>query len=245
MKERKLTQSKEVFHLGTSVFPLLDVKESVGGAPVTVEYKGTCFLMIIGQQHVFVTAKHLLQETPDKYNLYIGYNTPAGQSSFLKVSAAYVNHLSEDISFFLPTARMKKEYNQLLVPMKSLRHPLPVGQGVLVYGFPNSGQQGGRRDIPIVNIQRTRYEGKVVRVDHDCPLPAMKTVYQLDLPSPKGLSGAPIMVVHDDTLAVAGYIIGEQTTNSKSVAIATDFTPSVEIEQLLTDVSRKLASGKE
>lgn len=234
-----------VFHLETSVFPLLDVKESMEGTPTFVEYLGTCFLIKMGQQDVFVTAKHLLSEEPDKHNLCLAYNTSEGHSSYLKVRATYVNHVGEDTSFFLPTAEMKAEYEQIVVPMEWLRCSIPVGQGVLIYGFPNSGQQSGDNAVPVVNIQGTRYEGKVLGIDYDCPLPAMKTIYQIDLPSPRGLSGSPVMVIHRNAIAVAGYIIGEQTINGKPVATAADFTPFVEIERLLIDVGRKIASGQE
>jgi len=234
---------ESVFHLETSVFPLLDVKESMEDTPTTVKYYGTCFLIRMGQQHVFVTAKHLLYETPDKYNLYLSYNTPEGRSSSLKVRACYTNHRKgQDISFFLPTAEMKAEYEHVLVPMEWLRYKLPVGQGVLVYGFPGSYQQNEDGVIPIVNIQGRRYEGKVLGIGHGCPLPLMKTYYQIDVPSPRTLSGSPVMVIHRNAIAVAGYIIGEQKTNGKPVATAADFTPFVEIERLLIDVSRKLVS---
>jgi hypothetical protein len=239
-----IEKKERVFYLEKCVFPLLDFMVGSGHTPATVEYKGTCFLIRMGNQHVFITAKHLLHETPDKYNLYLAYNTPEEQASYLKISAGYVNHVGQDISFFLPTRVMKEKYEHLFIPMELLRHPLPIGQGVLVYGFPNSGQQGFVGHIPIVNIQRTRYEGKVLGVDHD-PLPPMKTIYRLDIPSPPGLSGSPVIVIHNNTLAVAGYIIGEQTTNNgERFAVATDFTPFVEIQQLLIDVSRKLASAR-
>lgn len=231
-----------VFYLETSIFPLLDVKESAGSMPTTREYLGTCFLIRMGQQHVFITARHLLSETPDKYNLYLSYNTPEGHSSPLKVRVAYINHVDQDISFFLPTADMKAQYEHLLVPMEWLRSGLPIGQGVLVYGFPGSDQQNEDDVTSIVNIQRTRYEGKVLGIDSDCPLPRMESVYQIDVPSPRGLSGSPVVVIHRGILAVAGYIIGEQTINGRPVAIAADFTPFVEIERLLIDVSRKLVS---
>ena len=240
MEHRQKTEER-AFYLETSVFPLLDVKDSMKDIPTIVECPGTCFLIKMGQQDVFVTAKHLLSEKPDKHNLYLAYNTSEGRSSYLKVKAACVNHVGEDTSFFLPTAEMKAEYEQILVPMEWLRCSIPVGQGVLVYGFPNSGQQSGANAEPMVNIQRTRYEGKVLGIDHDCPLPVMKTIYQIDVPSPRGLSGSPVMVIHKETVAVAGYIIGEQTINGRSVATAADSTPFVEIERLLIDASRKLA----
>lgn len=231
-----------IFHLETSVFPLLEIKKIDNNMTDEVEYKGTCFLVKLGQQDIFVTAKHLLHRSPDEYDLYIGYNTPQGKSSFLKIRAAYVNNLGQDISFIIPTAKMKREYEGFLVPMELLRHALPVGQRVLVYGFPNTRQQKKRGAVPVVDIQRTRYEGKVLGVDKDCPFPPMKTIYQLGIPSPKGLSGSPVMVVHNSTVVVAGYIIGEQTTDGVAVATATDFMPFVEIEKLLIDVSRKLTS---
>jgi len=240
--EQSQKTDDSVFHLETSVFPLLDVKERIEGAPTTVEYKGTCFLVRMGQQHVFVTATHLLGETPDMHNLFIAYNTPEGRSSYLKVRAVWVNHTSRDISFFLPIAEMKADYGHALVPMEWLRHSLPVGQGTLAYGFPNSGQQNIGSVMPIVDIQRVRHEGKVLEVEHGHPFARMKTVYYLDFPAPEGLSGSPVMVIHDNTLAVAGYILAEQTTNGRPAAVCTDNTPFTEMESLLIDVSRKLAS---
>ena len=233
---------KGIFHLEAVVFPLLDVREGVEGTPATVQYLGTCFLTKMGHQHVFVTAKHLLCDTPDNYNLYLAYNTPEGTPSYLKVRAVWVNHTSRDMSFFLPIAEMKADYAHVFVPMNWLRCNLPIGQGALVYGFPNSGQQNGSDEVPVVNIRRTRHEGKVLGVEHDHPFAHMKTVYYLDFPAPEGLSGSPVMVIHDNALAVVGYILGEQTTDGKPVAVCTDNTPFAEMESLLIDVSRKLAS---
>ena len=237
-----LKKEEKVFHLETSVFPLLDVKESMNGMPKTIEYKGTCFLILMGQQHIFVTAKHLLSETTHDHNLYLASNTPKEIPSLLKVDVCYVNHLKQDISFFFPSSRMKAEYEHLLVPMGWLRHRLSIGQGVFGYGFPNSVQQDTDDTIPIFNVQRTKYEGHELCIDNDCLLPSMKTIYQLDIPSPRGLSGSPVMVVHRNTVAVAGYIIGEQSIDGMSVATAANFTPFVEIERLLIDVSQRQES---
>lgn len=231
-----------LFHLEIRVFPLLDVKGEDGGTPTTVQYKGTCFLIRMGQQDIFVTAKHLLTETPDNYNLYLAYNTPEGNPSYLKVRAIWVNHTSRDISFFLPCAEMKATYEHILVPMEWLRYSLPIGQGTLVYGFPNSSQQNGGSVVPIVGIQNARYEGKVLGVEHNHPFARMKTVYYLDFPAPEGLSGSPVMVVHNNTLAVAGYILAQQVTDGKPTAVCTDNTPFTEMESLLIDLSNKLAS---
>ncbi|MCX6642098.1 MAG: hypothetical protein NTV15_01750, partial [Candidatus Bathyarchaeota archaeon] len=169
------------FWLETSVFPLLDFKKVAGEVPISVEYKGTCFLMMLAQNPVFVAPKHLLVETPDKYNLHIAYNTPNGRPSYLKVRAVYANHDRQDISFFVPTAAMMEECCHRLVPMELLRHPLTVGQGVLVYGFPNS-EIAADGQVPILNIQRTRYEGKVLRVEEDHPFTRIQKIYYLDFP---------------------------------------------------------------
>lgn len=235
MKEDK------TFYLETSVFPLLDVKEGNDGRAKAIDYKGTCFLIVMGRQHLFVTAKHLLQGSVDDYNLFLAYNTAEGKASYLKVEAIHVDNNGQDISFFIPTDRMKKTYGNLFIPMAPLRRRLPVGQSVFVYGFPNSGQQNVGSNTLVVRIKRKRYEGKVINIDHNCPLPKMNVVYQLELPSPRGLSGSPVMVVYKGTVAVAGYIIGQQTTNGKPIAIASDFTPFLQIEKLLIKVSQKLA----
>lgn len=234
-----------VLHLETRVFPLWDVKRSDSGTPCEAEYKGTCFLIRMGQQHVFVTAKHLLFDQPDKYDLMLGYNTPEGESSLIKVRAGYTNHVSQDVSFFLPTAEMKSEYDHLLCPMEWLRHRLPIGQGVLAYGFPGRAQNGQAHDLPMLEVRRGRYEGKVVGIEEDHPFARTGRVYYLGFHAPPGLSGAPVMVVHDNTLAVAGYILGEQTTDGRPVAACTDNTPFIEIERLLADISRKLANDSD
>ena len=241
-------QSNErVIHLEVRVFPLLNVRKEPRGGHSTVEYKGTCFLTRLAGNHVFVTAKHLLKKSPDKYDLHIGFNTPDGRASTIKVESMYVNHTRQDVSFFIPTPAMRRVYESVLVPMEVVKHPLPVGQGVLVYGFPDSGWDSVFNGLPVVSIRRTRHEGKVIEVERDYPLTqtSMSTVYRLDFPAPGGLSGAPVMVTHTGDVAVAGYVLGEQDTDGEPYAIATDYTLFVEIEQLLLDAWRKVESGSD
>lgn len=238
--ERATEETRGEIFLENRIFPLLSLHGGEGGKVSHIDYRGSCFLTRMGQQEVFVTAKHLLHDTPDMYDLYIAYSTPGGVQSYLRLRAAYVNHLDQDISFFIPTAEMREEYKGILFPMNWLRHELGIGQGVLVYGFPNSGQQNANLTPPVVQIQRARYEGKVVGIESKCPFPRMQRIYQIDIPSPMGLSGAPVMVVDKKLLAVAGYIIGEQTTSGAVFATASDNSPFVEIERLLIDVSRRL-----
>lgn len=240
-KDEALQSNVRVIHLEVRVFPLLSVIEESGTGRSTVEYRGTCFLTRLAGNHVFVTAEHLLKKSPDKYDLHIGYNTPDGRASTFKVESMYVNHTKRDVSFFIPPPAMREAYKSTLVPMEVVKHPLPVGQGVLVYGFPDSGPDSVFEGLPVVSIRRTKHEGKVVEVERDYPLTKrpISTAYRLSFPAPKGLSGAPVMVMYNGDVAVAGYVLGEQHTNGKPYAIATDYTPFVEIEQLLVDAIRK------
>jgi len=246
MSDRQKTsgQEEKEFDLETSVFPLLDVKIGDDGKACAIDYKGTCFLVTMGRQHLFLTARHLLQGSPDNNDLYIGYNAAADRPSYLKVEAIYVENYGQDISFFIPTNEMKENYQGLLVPMAPVKRQLPIGQKVLVYGFANSGQLDSDEQVPEIRIRRNRYEGKVVGIEQNCPLPSMKTVYKLEIPSPAGMSGSPVMVIHKGNVMVAGYIIGEQMTNDKPYATATDFTPFVQIEKLLVKVTQKLVPKK-
>ena len=244
MEKDRTQESKErIIHLEIRVFPLLEIAERSGGMPVTVIKRGTCFLVWLAGNHVFVTAKHLLEEPPDRRDLAICWNTPDGRVTAIKVECMYVNHLKRDVSFFIPSPAMKESYESLLVPMLPLRHPLKIGQNVLTYGFPFKGQIRVVGEPPEISIHRTRHEGKVLEVEREYPLTPIGTVYRLDFPAPEGLSGSPVMVMYNGDLAVAGYVIGEQTTNGEPFAVSTDHSALMEIEQLLIEAGRATASS--
>ena len=57
---------------------------------------------------------------------------------------------------------MRKAYESILVPMAPLRHPLPIGQNVLAFGFPFEGQVSVVGEPPEISIHRTKHEGKVL-----------------------------------------------------------------------------------
>lgn len=69
------------------------------------------------------------------------------------------------------------------------------------------------------------------------------TIYRLDFPAPEGLSGSPVMVMYEGDLAVAGYVIGEQTTNGEPFAVAADHSALMAIEQLLIEAGRTAVSS--
>lgn len=232
-----------VVNLETRIFPLFELTKKVGDECTPVIYHGTCFLTRLARWPVFVTAKHLLKESPDERDLYIGYHAPVQGASAIKVESIGANHVREDISFFIPTPAMWKTCKSLLDPIEPLRHPLPVGQQVMVYGFPGSGTVDVSGNVPLVDVHRVKHKGKVLGVEHDCPEPTMTTVYLLDIPSPRGLSGSPVIVVHNDAPAIAGYVIGEKETDGKLVATAADHTALMEIEQVLMDARRDTASN--
>jgi len=200
--------------------------------------------MNLANQHVFITAKHLLDDSPDKNNLFISFNTTDGQANYIKLNILLVNNLGQDISFFIPTLDMQKKYKNNLIPLNPLRHTLPIGQSVLIYGFPDRKQHGFTSGIPLVKIQRRRYEGNVVEIEKNCLYPIMSTYYKLDIPSPKGLSGSPVLVVYNNELVVTGYIIGQQETDGRALATSSDFKPFDEIEKLLIDYKKTHIKNK-
>jgi hypothetical protein len=228
------------FHLETSVFPLLHIANGSSLTGMRGEYLGTCFLTLLAGNHVFVTARHLLESDPTKYNLYLGFCTPDDRVSIIKVRVIYVNSKVKDVSFFIPVAEMKTSYSGILSPMQVLRYPLPVGQSVLAYGFAGSKQELDSKGVPVMIINRTRFEGKVVAVDNYFPDAPSRSIYKLAFEAPRGLSGSPIMVIHEGQVKVAGFVLGEIESSDKSSAMAADFTPFIEIEKLIMDFSTKL-----
>jgi hypothetical protein len=243
--ESNKIEDARTINLETRVFPLLNLVLGQNGEPSAARYLGTCFLLNLNGQDVFVTAKHLLDLTPDSYNLYLSYCQFDGEATYLKVRCAYVNHTRKDLSFFIPTPEMQKDYRGVLSPMNLLHHQLPIGQGVLVYGFPESHQSQEVSGPPLVQIHRHRFEGKVVEIEDDYPLTNIGRVYKLNVAAPEGLSGAPLMVIFKEQVVVAGYVVGEQLSNGEPTAICSDISPLIEIEKLLLDITGRLGrSGK-
>ncbi len=202
-----------------------------------VACSGTCFLTTIAHRHVFVTASHVLSDPSDGIDLYLSFNTQDDKPGYVKVTALYTKHLRRDLSFFVPTDQMVSQYRHLFVPLPPLMQQLPVGAQVSTYGFPGSRQVGEASGVPVVHIQRQRYDGSIVAIESDFWIAnTARTVYHLDFPSPRGLSGAPIICVGGEGIYVAGYILVEMDSNGRKFAVATDYTPFVEIERLLLDV---------
>ncbi len=244
MRDNNEMNDPKTVNLETRVFPLLNLRLGQDGRANTVEYLGTCFLLNLVGQHVFVTASHLLGSTPDKCNLHISYCQSDGRASYVKVRCALVKHVRKDVSFFLPTLEMTQEYDGLISSMGILREELGVDQGVLVYGFPESQQREVIDGTPLVHIRRRRLEGKVVEIENDYALTSIGRVYRLNVAAPRGLSGAPVMVILKERILVAGYVIGEQSSNGEPTAICSDASPLLEIEKLLLDMARSTESSQ-
>jgi hypothetical protein len=206
---------RKLITLEDRVFPLIALVE--GSAETSGSgghYLGTCFLIQIGPQHVFVSAGHTTSGLKSDAPLFLGFNARGAGQSTLKVEALHVHHLSQDVAFFLPTARMKLSYQELLTPTSVIWELLTVGQKVIVFGFPNSSQFDALANVPEMLIQRGRFDGEVVTVETDCPTPPMRNVYYLSGRAPAGLSGSPVLVERQGTLCVAGFIIGEKCTTN-------------------------------
>ena len=170
-----------------------------------VSFQGTGFLIGPG---LMITCWHCLREAlPADHDYAVGIKSDNHDR--------YDSHVLFDISqdengTDLAAARVDLQPNLSLVLDNS---PVPTGLDVLTYGYPLTDSQriqNGQIDF----LLNPRYlQGYITRVfNYSHPEFGEVMSYELDMPTPAGLSGAPLIRLH--TRQVVGVVYGSNDVGS-------------------------------
>ncbi len=200
-----------IFETRKSIFPVIlidfeddnefKVNKIRGG-----KFLGTGFFINNGKLSIFVTARHVVDIKLEK-NQKIGIGDLYGNGKYWWDYFEF--HKTGDIAISLIEYGLPSFVRPLHTtnPQKQLT----IGTNVCTFGFPLS-ESYAKDDKSILNINEIFFSGYISTVFDQSRLDNIPrtfiTNYALSFECPNGLSGAPLLIVKNNMLYVAGLIYG-------------------------------------
>jgi hypothetical protein len=188
--------------VGHSVFPIF-VVEGDPARPISSE--GTGFVIA---DNVFVTCWHCVAAAPADGQRYAA--VVATDDGFAAVSLNNIEQHPDGFDLAVGNLELPRQ-----LPFELAPPILPQGADVFTYGYPLT-QRAVKDDGSVsFSLQNRFLQGYVTRAyRHDPPGFPKTPAYELDMPSPEGLSGAPLVAA--GSMGVVGVVYG----SADSYAIA-------------------------
>ena len=183
-----------------TVFPVVALHPEEDGQMAYPDFFGTAFCVSPG---VFMTAAHVAREAAAAGAL--GVAGPAGEGAPLGAARVKEYEIWEERDIALLHCKTP-ELTKLDTWMTNRAQVLT---DVSSFGYPHAvtwtpdGQQ--------LNVTFRAYKGYIITTRGFDRLPNSPAVYEVSCPFPKGLSGAPVLMTHEDKLIVLGVVIGVDT----------------------------------
>lgn len=202
----------EGYDIRRDILPIVVVKRS--GYPTPKGYKGTGFLIGRG---VFVTCHHCVADPVDEEETY-AVLVPIEYAPELRneaPDAQYAVSTLQDIEqdatgLDLATARVNLEPIGLRLAEEGIR---TMGEDVRTYGYPLTEDLPHPEEGRAIGLNGRYLKGySTCNYSMDVPDYRSTPSEELDLPAPRGLSGAP--VIRMDSLEVIGVLYGTKDTGT-------------------------------
>ena len=220
-----------------TVFPVLALNRELHGQAARPDCFGTAFAVA---PNVFMTAAHVLDAASATGKVAIG-GPMSGEGVPLMgaVPADAIERWPDcDIGLVFCNAP------GVTILDHWLTKPVQVLTDLSTFGYPHAITPSPAGDR--LNVIFRAYKGHVITTRGFDRLPSGPAVYEISVPFPEGLSGAPLLYSADNRLMVAGVVIGVETVtyggaaHSVGVAMIADEIAGLHSERLKGNIAEVL-----
>jgi hypothetical protein len=183
-----------------TVFPVVAIAPGQDTELARPDFFGTAFAVGAG---VFLTAAHVVRAAAEHGQVALGGPT-SGSAGMGGVKVENWDVWPDrDVAILFCSARPPHPLDIWLAK------PVQVLTDLASFGYPHAVTRANEHEH--FEVVFRAYKGHVITTRGFDRLPGKPAVYEVSCAYPEGLSGAPVLLHHDGTLAVAGVVLGSDS----------------------------------
>ncbi|WGD34010.1 hypothetical protein [Olleya sp. YS] len=178
------------------VFPVFGGNKTKHGRFNPVNIFGTAFYI---KNNYFITCAHTIESAYEQDVIALGYQNEDKTMSFVEIgqSEIFKENDSGILTASIPRAKAYPWFSQKL---NMLNNVVSTGYA---YGFDNEHSE----------VLIRSYKGYITLVGYYHRFPKVPAHYELSYMCPRGISGAPLLFIHENKTYVCGFTIGNEQTS--------------------------------
>ncbi|MFC7445295.1 hypothetical protein C7H62_0500 [Mesoflavibacter sp. HG96] len=178
------------------VFPVFGGNKTENGNFEPINIFGTAFYI---KNNFYITCAHTIKNANEYEIMALGFQNENGTLSFTEVQKSEIFE-ENDSGILIANIARAKAYPWLKTKLAMLNNVVSTGYA---YGFDNANSE----------VLIRSYKGHITLVGYYHKFPKKPAHYELSYMCPRGISGAPLIYIHNNQPFICGFTIGNERTS--------------------------------